>query len=308
MNMKRTIRQMAGIITLAAAAVPAYSVSAPAQDSRALVEVEFLADRDRLAAGEKFRLGLLFRISPGCHIYWMNPGDAGLAPEIEWKLPEGFSAGPLFWPAPQRMEEPGGLLVNVYTGEVMLFCWVQPPESIEGSAVTLKADARWLVCRKICVQESAAAALELKAGPAHSGSPVNEDIFSRYAARVPRPAADLSALRSQARWIGKINERAEARTGLIMLESTAEKSVWLTGEREFFWFGYPSENLTSEEIHYDPVHSSAARLVLHLLVRKPDDISAWPAGWGGVLTARLVKAETDTVDYAVSLDFTGQAE
>ena len=308
MNKELIIRQMAGILSLIAAALLPCGGSALALDTRPLVEVELFTDKDRLAPGEKFRLGLLFKISPGCHIYWMNPGDAGLAPQIEWKLPEGFHAGPVFWPAPQRMEEPGGLLVNVYTEEVMFFSWVRPPERIKDPSVILKADASWLVCRKVCVLESAEAKLELPVSSTLAETSPSEDIFSRYAAGVPRPASDFSTLRSETRWIRKTQPQQETRTGIIVLESMAEKSIWLTGEGEFYWFGYPSENLTSGEIHYDAVHSSAKRLVFHLSVRRLDGAPAWPAKWGGVLTAVLVKEGADTVNYALSLDFTEQAE
>jgi len=308
MNKKLIIRQMAGILSLIAAALLPYGGSALALDTRSLVEVELLTDKDRLVAGGKFRLGLLFKISPGCHIYWMNPGDAGLAPQIEWNLPEGFHAGPVFWPAPKRMEEPGGLLVNVYTEEVMHFPRGRAGERIKDSSVSLQADASWVVCRKICVQESAEARLDLPVGSAPAKASLSEDIFSRYAPRVPRPASDFPTLRSETRWIRKTRPQQETRTGIIVLESMAGESIWLTGEDEFYWFGHPYENLTSGEIHYDAVHSSAKRLVLHLSVRKLDPASAWPAKWGGVLTTRLVKAGADTVNYALSLDFTEQAE
>ncbi len=40
------------------------------------------------------------------HVYWRNPGDSGLPPEVAWTLPAGFSAGPLQWPAPSRIPWP----------------------------------------------------------------------------------------------------------------------------------------------------------------------------------------------------------
>jgi len=308
MDKKHIVRQLAGIFILFAAIALPCGGSALAPDSRALVDVSLLADRDSLAPGEKFRLGLLFRISPGSHIYWINPGDAGLAPEIEWELPEGFRAGPVFWPAPQRMEEPGGLLVNVYTEEVLLFCWVLAPERIKDTSISLKARANWLVCRKFCTQESAGVSLELPVGSSSAESIPGRDIFSRYAARVPRPANEFPALRSDARWIGKLQQTPETRTGVIVLESLDENSLWLTGEGQFCWFGYPSEALGSGDIHYDSAQSSAGRLVLHLNVRKLEGVEPWPAQWGGVLTARLVKAGADTVSYLLSLSFTEQAQ
>ena len=39
---------------------------------------------------------------PGWHVYWRNPGDAGLPTEIAWTLPPGFTAGEIAWPTPER--------------------------------------------------------------------------------------------------------------------------------------------------------------------------------------------------------------
>ncbi len=66
------------------------------------VEVELVADRDSIRAGEPFKLGLRIRHDPHWHTYWRNPGDSGLPTVFELKLPEGFRAGPIQWPAPAQ--------------------------------------------------------------------------------------------------------------------------------------------------------------------------------------------------------------
>ena len=77
------------------------------------------ADMAAVAPGEAFRVGLRLRLAPGWHSYWRNAGDAGAPTEITLTLPEGAAAGPLAWPAPERIEY--GPLVNFgYTGEVLL--------------------------------------------------------------------------------------------------------------------------------------------------------------------------------------------
>jgi thiol:disulfide interchange protein DsbD len=50
----------------------------------------------RLGAGE---LALRFRMEEGWHIYWRNPGDSGLPPDIKLTLPAGVTAGEPRWPA-----------------------------------------------------------------------------------------------------------------------------------------------------------------------------------------------------------------
>ncbi|MFH1069686.1 MAG: protein-disulfide reductase DsbD domain-containing protein [Candidatus Glassbacteria bacterium] len=273
-----------------------------ALEQKPLVEVKLLADTDRVVPGGKFRLGLLFRIAEGCHIYWKNPGDAGLAPEIEWKLPEGFVAGPLFWPVPERLEEPGGLFVNSYMNEVLLFSWVQAPPRLAGSTVTVGSQAGWLVCKKVCVQERTVVSVDLPVGSAAAGSE-STNIFESYSGRIPKPADQVEDFSSETRWAGGIS-RSGARTGVVVLDADKAGTSFVGGPGELVWFAEPSEHLVCEDYHLDAANSGPERVVLHLRVRKFDDGSTWPAVWGGVLKGRLVRAAADTVNYAVSLKFT----
>ncbi|MGB0344628.1 MAG: protein-disulfide reductase DsbD domain-containing protein, partial [Coraliomargarita sp.] len=70
--------------------------------------VELLADVSEIVPGETFHLGLRYELEPHWHVYWKNPGASGLPPEVEWTLPEGFEAGTMAFPAPERFEL-GGL-------------------------------------------------------------------------------------------------------------------------------------------------------------------------------------------------------
>src|SRR5208337_3717308 len=67
--------------------------------------VSLVSDTDAVSPGTPFQIGLRFRLAPGWHTYWRNPGDAGVAPELDLALPKGATAGPLAWPAPQRVTE-----------------------------------------------------------------------------------------------------------------------------------------------------------------------------------------------------------
>ena len=276
----------------------------PPAQQKPLVQAQLLTDTDRVVPGGRIRLGLLFKIAEGCHIYWQNPGDAGLAPEIQWKLPDGFLAGPVFWPAPERLEEPGGLVVNSYTDEVLLFSLVQAPAQLAKSTVKFGAEANWLVCKKICVQERIDAGIELPVGKEPAGESPSSEVFEKYSARVPRPAGEVGEFRSEARWAGGDESQGGVRTGVVVLEAAEQDHTFLGSQDGLQWFAYPSEHLVCEDYHLDAANSGPERLVLHLLVRKYDDGSPWPAIWGGVLKGRMVLAEADTVDYAVSLEFT----
>ncbi|MCD6671970.1 MAG: thioredoxin family protein [Burkholderiaceae bacterium] len=124
------------------------------------VEVELVADRAAVVPGEAMRLGLRIRHDPHWHTYWRNPGDSGLPTQVELRLPTGFEAGPIRWPAPQRLFIPP--LANYgYEGEIVLPMALRPPAAIDGDRVTIAAHASWLMCRDVCIPGDADVSLTL---------------------------------------------------------------------------------------------------------------------------------------------------
>ena len=161
---------------------------ARAAESAAVVSshtaVALVSESDSLAPGQPFRLGLRFRMAPGWHIYWQNPGDAGLPPTVTWTLPAGATAGPIAWPTPAR-DRDGPLMSYVYTGSVLLPVTVTPAAGA-GGPVDIRASADWLVCERVCVPESGTFHLTLPAGGA---TPAPEAaLFAAADARRPVPS------------------------------------------------------------------------------------------------------------------------
>src|SRR4030095_8718143 len=76
---------------------------APASAAEPKVRVELLSEVASIAPGETFWLALRQEIAPGWHTYWMNPGDSGEPPRIEWALPSGVTASDFVWPPPERI-------------------------------------------------------------------------------------------------------------------------------------------------------------------------------------------------------------
>ena len=143
---------------VAAGATVALAAPAPAPP---LVRVELLAETQSIAAGRTFWVALRQEITPGWHTYWMNPGDAGEPPRIEWTLPAGFTAGEIQWPPPERIAA-GPAMSYGYSREVVLpIAVTAPPGLAPGERVTLRGQASWIVCEKTCVPEEAAIALTL---------------------------------------------------------------------------------------------------------------------------------------------------
>jgi DsbC/DsbD-like thiol-disulfide interchange protein len=113
-------------------------------------EVRLVASNREAAPGSPLLLGVRFDIEPGWHIYWRNPGGAGLATEVRWKLPEGLEAGELQWPLPVAFTQSDGIPGYGYEGSVVLAAEVDAPRTGSVDAV-VGADISWLACREVCV-------------------------------------------------------------------------------------------------------------------------------------------------------------
>lgn len=100
-------------------------------------------------------LGLRFKLAPGWHIYWSNPGDAGLAPQLTLDAPA--LAGDFSYPPPEFLLQ-GPVGAYVLSGNVLL------PFRATGVANSVAASASWLVCSDICVPEHARFVLALNGG------------------------------------------------------------------------------------------------------------------------------------------------
>jgi thiol:disulfide interchange protein len=160
---------VAGLLTavslLAGAAVAAHAAEAPTSPR---VRVELLSEVGAISPGATFWIGLRQRIEPGWHTYWMNPGDSGEPPRIDWAPAPGFTLGEFAWPPPERIRV-GPAMSFGYSDEVVLPLPVTAPRDLApGARVTLRGQASWLVCEKICIPEEAPVALTL---PVTAGTP-----------------------------------------------------------------------------------------------------------------------------------------
>lgn len=153
---------------------------------RVLVQPTLLADTTAIVPGQPFEVGLLLEMAPGWHTYWENAGDAGLPTTIHWTLPEGFAAGPIQWPLPRRIVEPGDIQVYAYKDKVLLITTIVPPADFVEASVTLRAKAAWLVCEEICIPGTAELELTLPVGG--EAAPDHKEVFAE--ARAHLPSAD----------------------------------------------------------------------------------------------------------------------
>lgn len=189
------------------------------------VEAELVSEVQTIQPGRPFWVGVRLRMQPEWHVYWRNAGDAGLPTTITWQLPEGFQAGEIQWPYPIRFKLDD--FVNFgYEDEVLLLTRITPPATLSpGQKVQLRANVEWLVCKDICVPESAELTLEL---PVAEAARINSrwvEAFAETRAKLPL---------KQSEW------RVEAAIRDTTLVIVATPPAWFRGNfSSLLFFPYP---------------------------------------------------------------------
>lgn len=140
------------------AAAPAMAQDIPPSP---IVRTELLLNAPTLKAGNTAWAAVRFTIADGWHIYWQNPGDSGIPTSYAWTLPEGMQAGEIVWPAPER-QPMDGLTNYGYSHEVTLPVPLSITRDMASADIAVKAE--WLVCRDICIPESATLTTTLPKG------------------------------------------------------------------------------------------------------------------------------------------------
>jgi len=170
---------------LLAAGLAAAATGAPVKTPN--VEAELVPERSALVPGATATVALRLKLRDGWHTYWRNPGDSGMPTTLDWKLPDGFTAGAIQWPAPHAL--PVGPLMNYgYEGEVLHLVDLAVPASLApGGTATLRARADWLVCKETCIPEGADLALELPVAAGAQAHPTWGAPIANARAALPKP-------------------------------------------------------------------------------------------------------------------------
>ncbi|MGA7243149.1 MAG: protein-disulfide reductase DsbD domain-containing protein, partial [Terracidiphilus sp.] len=173
-------------LLLAATALPALAASSADLPH---VHVQLISPDAQLHPGTANKAGLYFKLEPGWHVYWKNPGDAGEPPHIKWTLPAGITAGPLQFPVPKRL--PLGPLMDFgYEDEVLFPIQLNVADSAPAGPAVLHAKVDWLVCRGSCIPEKTELEItrQVASAVSSSGTPVqpDHDIWARLASKLPQ--------------------------------------------------------------------------------------------------------------------------
>jgi DsbC/DsbD-like thiol-disulfide interchange protein len=162
--------------------------------------LELIARKQWIAAGHTLDLGLRIQLEKGWHIYWVNPGDSGEPPRVEWQLPAGLTAGSMEWPTPRRLET-SRIVDYGYEDAVLLIVPMHAEANLAAQQpARLGAEVRLLVCsHEMCIPGKAQLSLTLpiKSQPPAPNAPTidarnldarTNDLFTATRKSLPRPA------------------------------------------------------------------------------------------------------------------------
>jgi thiol:disulfide interchange protein/DsbC/DsbD-like thiol-disulfide interchange protein len=186
------------------------------------VKASLLSETQSIQPGGSFWVAVRLEIADQWHAYWKNPGSAGMAPQIEWSLPEGFKVEQLQWPTPKRSSLASAVSFG-YEKELVLLAEISAPKSYQNSSAEIKADMRWVVCSDSnCLPGDAQLMLKLPVNqqtPAFAPSQIQ--LFRQARQQIPQRA---------------LSGTAERKEGLIQLNFNAPaalQNVQITGA-DFF--------------------------------------------------------------------------
>jgi len=179
------------MVTLACFAQQTNSVESALQQKDGLT-AQLVTDVPAITPGELITIDLIMDTEEGYHTYWKGPGIVGVATNLTWTLPEGFSAGEIIWPAPERVDMVG-INAHGYNRKICLLTEIQVPDIVQTNSVTLKAKAAWMCCATSCYPGFTDLKLTLPVN--QSGEDLQKDaqytkLFQKSRASVPPIAPD----------------------------------------------------------------------------------------------------------------------
>ena len=158
-----------------------------------LIASSLVAESQTPAPGTRTTLAIVMEPQGEWHGYWKQPGDVGLPPKLNWRLPDGVSVGAAEYPVPQTLLI-DGLMNHVYEHPYALLVPLQLSADIPvGSQLPIQLDMQYLACRfDACVPERASLSAMLTVGDGASNAAV-EQRFAQWRQALPRPLGSTAS-------------------------------------------------------------------------------------------------------------------
>lgn len=184
----------APLLTLASALAAATPAAAAATDwsGDPRASVRLITGSDAADGSGAIEAGLEFRYAPGWHGYWRTPGDAGIAPTLDWSGSRNLGTPSVSWPAPTRLVVEG-LQNATYEGRFTLPVRLGFADARAAAEVRLALD--YAACATVCVPVHADLVLPLPAGPGGASAEASTIAAARASVPVSPAAAGIEVAR-----------------------------------------------------------------------------------------------------------------
>lgn len=176
------------------------------------VTARLITPVESVVPGDVLWFGLSLEIAEGWNTYWKNAGSTGLPPSLE--LSDGKQSYEPELQFPLSKTKPFGedvsLLTYGYTKSVLHPFRITVPQTASDQW-TLTGEARWLVCRDICIPESQGLSVSLPVASSQLDVRRSASVQQIDAARAAVPTdfpARVNFSGSQSVWISGLNEVA----------------------------------------------------------------------------------------------------
>lgn len=156
--------------------------------------VRLITATDSIAAATALDVALEFRFGNGWHGYWRTPGDAGIAPAIDWSGSDNVAGGEVAWPAPHRLVIEG-LQNSVYEKQVILPVKLSLKHT--GLPTKIRATIFYAACSEVCVPYQAELSLPLPGGTGAISAEASLIETARRSVPATAPAAGIDIVAMQ---------------------------------------------------------------------------------------------------------------
>ena len=113
-----------------------------------MVEVKFISSVTKVQK-ENFYIALDFNLKPGWKIYWRQPGDSGMPPNLDYKNSNNLKSLDLKWPFPKKEYEAANLLTNIYKENTIIPIEIKVKDPTK--PLNLQTVLNFQVCKDICI-------------------------------------------------------------------------------------------------------------------------------------------------------------
>lgn len=112
---------------------------------------ELLLPFTQVPRDTRISLGVSLKADDGWHSYWFNPGAGGMANQLIWQMPEGWTLLAVDYPPPTTFSSMD-LVSSGYTGEVVMVAEFSIDQDAPLGAQRLDLEIKWLTCNdEACV-------------------------------------------------------------------------------------------------------------------------------------------------------------